>query len=110
VSDLDPGEVFSPSVLDSLRTPEEIRNYLTERIGILKQHLARRPPPPTTELSSQIYFQWHNSFWIFYGRAIGCLEMAAMCAMITREEFKLMMRSIQGTMLRRESTVIIAGE
>lgn len=93
--------ILDPADGPQLRTVEERRNYLRERIEAVRQAHRNQPPPPTNEITGVQYLVWDRHRMILHGRAIEAILEAYRRQEITAEEFKMLQNQfIAATIVR----------
>jgi hypothetical protein len=80
--------VFDPLVVQRLESPEQVKNYIEERITSRQRLMEMKPPPPTNILTSADYLKWERRYMMAHGRAVEAVCAAQAFGHITVEEFK----------------------
>lgn len=97
--------IVDPLAIARLNSPEEASNYIRERVGQVREQLAKCPPPPTSQLNALEYIKWERRLLMLHGQAAGALMFAQAFGHIPIPLFKQLKNEILGAMLRRASDV-----
>jgi hypothetical protein len=99
-------EILSPSVISKL-TPEQLVNWLDQRVAVLQEMIRKSPPPPTNEVTAMEHVSWSNRLKIYYGRCVGALEALSAIGAIGPEQFIYNKGKLMGAILWKTTNVVI---
>lgn len=97
--------IVDPNVVQILDGPEQVTNYLRERIEEVRWQIRNRPPPPTDELTGVDYLMWERRVMMLHGQALGSLMFAQAFGHLGPELFQLLKNELLAALLLRTSEI-----
>ena len=100
-------QIIDPSVLSTIKTPEQAVNYIDDVINTIRALILKCPPPETARIDCAEYVRWERRVLITHGQAMGALQFAQAAGFISIPQFKILKNKIIGATLRRTADVQI---
>lgn len=99
------GMLVTPDDFSRLQSPEQAINFVDHKIAAWAEWTLKRPPPPTSEVTSRDYLVWERRLMMAYGEIVGAMQALHAVGKISAQQFKALKLRVISATVRKAGAV-----